>query len=303
MKRVSSGYASVPIYVDWSHVIDLTKCPHILVGGSTGSGKSYLMKSMLCDVLESDECRVLVVDPKSVDYRFLLSGMRSWEGRRSEDEDERIKYLWSMRGMRLLVRDDIDSMEVSRVLKSLCDEMDTRYRFMMRKGYVDWKEYLEEPKRKYGDERLESRGLSEESREGDDIGKWKLKEEYNSIWGDKRIVLFIDELADLMYWDRSKTCEVLLGYERDGRDGRDGREGRGLSEGREGRGLSEGRDGVDSNRDRGYEEIDERMKKIEFRMDDREWRLLKGSVEKYLMRLSMLGRASRYPFSFGYSET
>lgn len=270
MKRVSSGYESVPIYADWSHVIDLTKCPHILVGGSTGSGKSYLMKSMLCDVLESDECRVLVVDPKSVDYRFLLSGMRSWEGRRSRDDDERIKYLWSMRGMRLLVRDDIDSMEVSRVLKSLCDEMDTRYRFMMRKGYVDWKEYLEEPKRKYGDNERLSEG---------EIGKWTLKEEYNSIWGDKRIVLFIDELADLMYWDRSKTCEVLLGYER------------------------EGREGVDSNRDRGYEEIDERMKKIEFRMDDREWRLLKGSVEKYLMRLSMLGRASRYPFSFGYSET
>ena len=252
MKRVSSGYECVPIYADWSHVIDLTKCPHILVGGSTGSGKSYLMKSMLCDVLESDECRVLVVDPKNVDYRFLLSGMRSWEGRRSKDEDERIKYLWSMRGMRLLVRDDIDSMEVSRVLKSLCDEMDTRYRFMMRKGYVDWKEYLEEPK-----ERLE----------GDDIGKWKLKEEYNSIWGDKRIVLFIDELADLMYWDRSKTCEVLLGYEREGRDG--------MSEGRDSRdgvdsnlgwnGMSEGRDG----RDGMSESEEERMKKIEFRMDDR----------------------------------
>lgn len=56
----------------FNQTIFLDKCPHILVGGTTGSGKSYLMKSMLCDILECEEdVRILVIDPKSVDYQFL----------------------------------------------------------------------------------------------------------------------------------------------------------------------------------------------------------------------------------------
>ena len=251
MRRVSSGNQRVPIYVDWRHIVDLVKCPHILVGGSTGSGKSYLMKSMLCDVLGSDRCKVLVVDPKSVDYRFLLKDMRPWEGRKDKEQDEEIKNLWSMRGLRLYIRDDIDSMEVSRMLASLCDEMDQRYNFLMNRGYVEWKDYEDE----YG-------------------SKSKEVVKYHSIWSDKRLVLFVDELADLMYWDRSKTCDVLLGYERE-------------IEGMSNIGLSE-----DGGWGIGGENYVGRMKKIEMRMDDREWRLLRGSIEKYLMRLSMLGRAA-----------
>ena len=166
------------INVDKYTQIDLRKCPHILVGGSTGSGKSYLLKSMLCDILEDESYRVIVVDPKSVDYQFLKYGMRAYDGRngikrvysnglvsllnksgewiggvrpdgryvvlRDVDEDNRVKMLWSERGIMLLTRDDIDSLLVSDMLKNLVADMDARYNFMMSRGYVDWQEYLEE---------------------------------------------------------------------------------------------------------------------------------------------------------------
>ena len=61
--------------------INLEKCPHILIGGSTGSGKSYLMKCMLSDILRSGEAKVIVLDPKSVDYQFLTNS-RNIEFRR-----------------------------------------------------------------------------------------------------------------------------------------------------------------------------------------------------------------------------
>lgn len=255
------------INVDKYTKIELKKCPHILVGGSTGSGKSYLLKSMLCDILEDSDYRVLVIDPKSVDYQFLKYGMRPYEGRsgikriysnglvsflnksnewiggvrpdgryvvsRDVDEDDRVKMSWSERGIALLTRDDIDSLLVSDMLKSLVSEMDIRYSFMMSRGYVDWQEYLDAPR--------------------DD--KWQLKEDYTSIWGDRRITVLIDELADLIYWDRSKTCEV----------------------------LEESIDVVDGKEEivRSYESLDSEY-----------WKMLKGSIEKYLVRLSCLGRAA-----------
>ena len=249
------------INVDKYTQIDLRKCPHILVGGSTGSGKSYLLKSMLCDILEDESYRVIVVDPKSVDYQFLKYGMRAYDGRngikrvysnglvsllnksgewiggvrpdgryvvlRDVDEDNRVKMLWSERGIMLLTRDDIDSLLVSDMLKNLVADMDARYNFMMSRGYVDWQEYLDAP-------------------DGD---------MYGGLYGDRRIVLLIDELADLIYWDRSKTCEV----------------------------LEESIDIVDGKEEivRSYENLDSEY-----------WKILRGSVEKYLIRLSCLGRAA-----------
>lgn len=254
MRRVSCGEQVVPIWVDYRHIVDLVRCPHILVGGATGSGKSYLMKSMLCDVLESNKCKVIVVDPKSVDYQFVKYGMRPWEGRSDKSEDEEVKSLWSMRGLRLYVRDDIDSMEVSRMLNSLCDEMSMRYRFLMSRGYVEWKDYELEREKREKREKQDGQG------------------EYGGIWGDERIVLFIDELADLIYWDRQKVCDVLLGYG-------DVRDVGGVEVG----GMSR----VEFMAPPFYG-----GDRVEVRMDDKEWRLMRGSIEKYVIRLAMLGRAA-----------
>lgn len=276
MRRVSCGEQVVPIWVDYRHIVDLVRCPHILVGGATGSGKSYLMKSMLCDVLESSKCKVIVVDPKSVDYQFVKYGMRPWEGRSDKSEDEEVKSLWSMRGLRLYVRDDIDSMEVSRMLNSLCDEMSMRYRFLMSRGYVEWKDYELE--------------LEKQDGQG----------EYGGIWGDERIVLFIDELADLIYWDRQKVCDVLLGYE-DGGVRRPPFYGVGCTKvefmappfyGGDGCGDGRGDGGSGVCGMEGVREREGVGDRVEVRMDDKEWRLMRGSIEKYVVRLAMLGRAA-----------
>ena len=171
---------SISIKCDKYTAIDLIKCPHILVGGSTGSGKSYLMKCMLRNVLESPECNVVVVDPKCVDYQFLRTG-KNFEPDISYGI--KLKNLWSMRGISMYDADSISDNTVLRMLMSLVKEMRNRYNYMKTQGYVQWAEVLE----------CES-------------------ESYDSpLWGNKRIVLFIDELADLIYADRDKLRGPIRG--------------------------------------------------------------------------------------------
>lgn len=185
----------------YSEKVKLELCPHILVGGCSGSGKTYLLKSMLCDVLESDEdCRVLVIDPKSVDYQFLrgkvdfvrevrVVDVESSE-QKSDNEEQKsgqdkygmlgkygsdgslgnvvksVKFdtnLWLERGLSLLSRADIESGNVLRWLSNINLEMDRRYNVMMSDGSVSW--------------------------------------------SGCRIVVLIDELTDLIWWDRSDVAK------------------------------------------------------------------------------------------------
>jgi S-DNA-T family DNA segregation ATPase FtsK/SpoIIIE len=50
---------------------DLTKMPHCLIAGRTGSGKSVFVQSIIMSILyrfRPDECKLVIVDPKGVDF-------------------------------------------------------------------------------------------------------------------------------------------------------------------------------------------------------------------------------------------
>ena len=51
-------------------VIDLSKTPHLLVAGTTGSGKSVFINTLLSSILYSfapDKLRLILIDPKMLE--------------------------------------------------------------------------------------------------------------------------------------------------------------------------------------------------------------------------------------------
>lgn len=112
---------------------DLAKMPHLLVAGATGQGKSVGLNAILTSLLYKKhpaELKIVMVDPKKVEFSVYSPLVNHFlaqvEG--TEDTEEPIIT---------------DVNKVIQTLKSLCQEMDTRYDLLKKARARNLKEYNE----------------------------------------------------------------------------------------------------------------------------------------------------------------
>ncbi|MDD3249193.1 MAG: DNA translocase FtsK 4TM domain-containing protein [Smithellaceae bacterium] len=151
-------------------IADLARMPHLLIAGTTGSGKSVALNAMICSILfkaPPDDIKFLMVDPK----RLELS---SYEG---------IPHL-----MHPVV---VDPKKASQVLRWTVEEMERRYRIISDLGVKSIDAYNEAIITR-GKTKMAPRsdGGPDENAAGSDTPFQHVKLPY--------IVIVIDELADLM---------------------------------------------------------------------------------------------------------
>lgn len=94
-------------------IIDLARMPHMLVGGTTGSGKSVCINSMILSLLykcDPSQLRLVLIDPKTVEFSLYQD----------------IPHL--------LTPVVTDMSKAANALAWLVNEMDRRYRLMSRLG-------------------------------------------------------------------------------------------------------------------------------------------------------------------------
>lgn len=148
----------------------LTELPHLLIGGTTGSGKSVCLKSIITSLVVSmswDEMKLILIDPKQVELTTFAD----------------IPHLWAP-----VV---VDSKKAGLVLDWLVKEMDERYSILSRVGVTSIDKF-----NKMGEKRIRER-LAEAGVPESEAATFPSHMPY--------IVAIIDELADLMMTGRKEV--------------------------------------------------------------------------------------------------
>ena len=105
-----------------SVVADLTRMPHLLIAGTTGSGKSICLNTIICSILykaKPDEVKLMLVDPKKV---------------------ELTNYIQLPHLIAPVIN---DSKKAANALKWVVNEMESRYSIFAGKGVKDIDGYSE----------------------------------------------------------------------------------------------------------------------------------------------------------------
>ena len=114
---------NIPIVLSDKKVIDLTKMPHLLVAGQTGSGKSVFLNTACLSIItkkSSKDCKLALIDPKRVEFSL-------YDG---------IEHLWSP------IATKVDEIEL--LLSKLIDEMENRYELLKNKRVKNLESYNRE---------------------------------------------------------------------------------------------------------------------------------------------------------------
>jgi len=145
-------------------ISDLAKMPHLLIAGSTGSGKSVLLNALICSILYKaapSEVKFLMIDPKRLELSFY-------------DDIPHLLYPVVT-----------DPKKASLVLQWTVGEMERRYAMLADMGVRDIDGYNQ----KVEAEMQSAQGGRGKKAEGEAGDEWQTL---------PYIVVVIDELADLM---------------------------------------------------------------------------------------------------------
>lgn len=141
---------------------DLTKMPHLMIAGATGTGKSVCINSIITSLLyqnSPDDLKFIMVDPKRVELS-LYNGIPH-----------------------LLTDVVVENSKVINVLKWAVGEMERRYRLLQDTGSRDMNSYRDKLKN------------GEKMKRTDPETNKVIEEDLNNL---PYIVIVVDELADLM---------------------------------------------------------------------------------------------------------
>ena len=154
---------------------DLHKMPHLLIAGTTGSGKSVGLNAMILSILYSlrpDQCRFILIDPKRLELSVY----------------DEIPHL--------LTPVVTDPKKAIFSLKWLVAEMEKRYKIMSKIGVRN----IESFNKKINEQKLNGEIIVEKTQTGFDsqTGKPIFEEKRINFDNLPYIVVIIDEIADLM---------------------------------------------------------------------------------------------------------
>jgi S-DNA-T family DNA segregation ATPase FtsK/SpoIIIE len=167
-------------------IADLAQMPHLLVAGTTGSGKSVCINALIASMLfrfTPEEMRLVIIDPKMVE-------MQSYQS---------LPHL----AFPIVT----DPKKVLLALRWLIDEMERRYRMFARVGVRNIVGFNGRPKKKTQkelDAQAVESGVSPDrarsSAEAADATPIKVPRENEEVVPDRipYVVVIVDELADLM---------------------------------------------------------------------------------------------------------
>ncbi|MCB9761546.1 MAG: DNA translocase FtsK [Alphaproteobacteria bacterium] len=163
-------------------IADLAKMPHLLVGGTTGSGKSVGVNSMLMTLLfhrNPDDLKMILIDPKMLEFELYQD----------------IPHL-----LHPVVT---EPKLAAAALKWACTEMDERYRILARWGTRNIASFNRKVERELED-------WNEQKARRYAPRKWPKDEPLPLPQKFPYIVIVIDELADLMMVASKEVEESIV---------------------------------------------------------------------------------------------